>query len=458
MALSNSNNKLSFSPEEPTTAYLFNIPYFATADITVTVLKSGETAETILSYAASPANDGQFKVDATNGNPSDGATITIGGSGYGSGDKVTIERIVAVTQEYDLQEGSSIDPTALNKAFDRAIAQNQQQQDSLDTMITFPNTDTSITYKISESPTSRANKILGFDGSGNVNAQTISSVAGSAVTGGDGIDITANQVTVDVTSDFSFNSGELQLAANSVDTSEIVDSAVTEAKIGNNAVTSSKIAGNAVGSAQISDGAVGSSELAGNAVSLPTMAQIATKHIIGRTTAGTGNPEHIPFSGRIQRLIVEDTGSTLTTTASIPYDTTLPTSSEGYEIATVNVTPTSTSNKLKMNFSFIWTTTQAQDRMMVCFFEGTTCKRTFHLMTPVGNAGVSVGNPVTHNWFNGDFEFTPSGTSQVAYSVRVGAIDGDGTSTTLTWYNSQNGTHFGNTLASPTLVVEEWIV
>ena len=307
MAISTLKNRETYTSTANQTSFDFTVsgvrvPFFANSDIKVFKRASGETADTELTFNASPSDNTQFSITAVNNDTRQGGTIVIGGTGYADGTFITIERVVPFTQEYTLQEGSSIDPTALNTAIDRVVAQTQQLDD--DRSVTFPASDaSSVTYNITESAASRASKVLGFDSSGNINTQTFSSVAGDAVTGGNGIDITANNISVDVTSDFTFNSGELALAtdsvdtaeikANAVDTAEIADSAVTEAKIGNNAVTASKIAGNAVGSAQISDGAVTSSELAGNAVSLPTMAQIATNHIIGRTSAGTGNPEHI---------------------------------------------------------------------------------------------------------------------------------------------------------------------
>ena len=331
MAISTLKNRESYLSEANQTSFDFTVsgvrvPFFANSDIKVFKRASGETADTELTFNASPSDNTQFSITAVNNDTRQGGTIVLGGTGYAAGTTITIERVVPFTQEYTLQEGSAIDPTALNTALDRAVAQTQQLDD--DRSVTFPASDaSSVTYNVTESAASRANKVLGFDSSGNINTQTFSSVAGDAVSGGDGIDITANNISVDVTSDFTFSSGELALAtdsvdtaeikANAVDTAEIADSAVTEAKIGNNAVTASKIAGNAVGSAQISDGAVTSSELAGNAVSLPTMAQMAQNTVIGRLTSGTGNPEHIANG------IVDPTRNYHSTSANTTSNTTI---------------------------------------------------------------------------------------------------------------------------------------
>jgi|TARA_B100000424_G_scaffold255243_1_gene234034 hypothetical protein len=277
MSLSNTSNKLQFSPSSPTTVFNFNIKFFNEADIVVTALVSGATSEVTLTRVSSPSSNTEYKVDPTGGDPANGADITIGGAGYTSGDKVTIERIVSMTQEYDLQDGAAIDPTALNTGLDRAVAQNQQQQQVLDNSLSFPVSDAdSITYNITESATSRANKLIGFDSDGDINTQTFSTVAGDAVTGGNGIDITGNQVSVDVTSDFTFSSGQLQLATDSVDTAEIKANAVDTAEIKDNAVTTAKLPD----STSTSDG-----------VTLAKLQHIATDKVLGRTTASDGDVE-----------------------------------------------------------------------------------------------------------------------------------------------------------------------
>ena len=125
MALSTTTNKKSYTAVSGQTKFDFNIPYFDTTDISVVRVDSDGTYTT-LAYNASPSSATQFSVTATNSDTSNGATITLGGTAT-TGSTYTIERTVPYTQQYDLQEGSTIDPTALNKALDRVVAQNQQQ-------------------------------------------------------------------------------------------------------------------------------------------------------------------------------------------------------------------------------------------------------------------------------------------------------------------------------------------
>ena len=104
----------------------------------------------------------------------------------------------------------------------------------------------------------RASKYLAFDSDGNPTA-----IAGTA----DPLN------TVDTA----------QLVNSAVTTAKIASTAVTTAKIADDAVTQAKIADDAVGSAQIADDAVGSAQIADNAVALATQ---TTGNYVADITAG----------------------------------------------------------------------------------------------------------------------------------------------------------------------------
>ena len=235
MSLSGIYSVKSYTASASQTEFDYPYAFFADSDIKVSIQSTAGVIST-------PT----FTVAATNGDPSQGATITLS-TGAASGDQVTISREVPVTQEYDLQEGSTIDPKALNTAFDRAVAQNQQQQSENQRSVIHPIDDPkdsngvpTLSYDV-PSVANRANKVLAYDSSGNVTVNTFSTVAGDAVTGGNGIDISSNVVSVDNSTDFTFTTGKLALAADSVDTSEIKDNAVTTAKVLNSNITKAKI-------------------------------------------------------------------------------------------------------------------------------------------------------------------------------------------------------------------------
>ena len=260
MSLSGIYSVKSYTASASQTEFDYPYAFFADSDIKVSIQSTAGVIST-------PT----FTVAATNGDPSQGGTITLS-TGATAGDQVTISREVPVTQEYDLQEGSTIDPKALNTAFDRAVAQNQQQQSENQRSVIHPIDDPkdsngvpTLSYDV-PSVANRANKVLAYDASGNVTVNTFSTVAGDAVTGGNGIDISSNVVSVDNSTDFTFTTGKLALATDSVDTAEIKDNAVTTAKLPDSTSTS--------------DG-----------VTLAKLQHIATDKVLGRTTASDGDVE-----------------------------------------------------------------------------------------------------------------------------------------------------------------------
>ncbi len=278
MALSGTTNKITFTAVAGQTQFTVpsSIPFFDATTIDTANKKFGDIKVTKESAAgvitqltpdATPADGTEFKIDATNGDPAQGCVVTIG-AGATLNDKYTVERDVAYTQEYDLQGGATIDPTALNKALDRVVAQNQQQNDEFTRTITFPVTDAdSITYNVDTSATDRAGKLLGFDSSGNVTE--LAQISGSA--------------SVDT-------SRGLQLVNNQVG---VKDDGITNAFIANDAVDTAQIADDAVEQAQIADNAVGTSQIANGAITKAKIEDVTNMRVLGNTSGSDSAPQEV---------------------------------------------------------------------------------------------------------------------------------------------------------------------
>ena len=278
MALSGTTNKITFTAVAGQTQFTVpsSIPFFDATTIDTANKKFGDikvTKETAagviteLTPDATPADGTEFKINATNGDPAQGCVVTIG-AGATANDQYTVERDVAYTQEYDLQEGATIDPTALNKALDRVVAQNQQQNDDLARTITFPATDAdSITYNVDSSATDRAGKVLGFDSNGSVTE--LAQISGSA--------------SVDT------NRG-LQLVNNQVG---VKDDGITNSLIADDAVDTAQIADDAVEQAQIADNAVGTSQVANGAITKAKIENVTNMRVLGNTSGSTTAPQEV---------------------------------------------------------------------------------------------------------------------------------------------------------------------
>jgi hypothetical protein len=240
MSLSTQTNKQSYSPAGGTTSFDFNITYFDDTDIVVTIEDvAGEITEFV--------NETGFSVTATNGDPSNGATIVLSVATT-AGDTVVISRQVPYTQEYDLQDGSSIDPTALNTGLDRTVAQSQQLLDDGSRHLTHPITDPSgLTYD-APSVIDRASKATGWDEDGNVVALSLSDSGTVSGNENAGITISDNIVSAKVDGVTTGFDGTGNI--------EVIDDAITTDKLLNDAVTNAKMADNSVDTVEIVDSAV----------------------------------------------------------------------------------------------------------------------------------------------------------------------------------------------------------
>ena len=227
MSLSNEENFEKYSPSVPTTEFEWGIYYFADTDVLVDV---EDSAGDVTSLVLNASTDG-FTVQATNGDKREGATITTTES-YTSGDNITISREVPYTQEYDLKSGQAVNATALNKALDRVVAQNQQQNESGDRHLVHPITDAAgLNY---EAPTviNRANKALGYDANGNVVALDLAdsgTIAGDATKGINVVNNVISSRVDETTIDFDVE-GKHEVKDGGVTTAKIADANVTFAK------------------------------------------------------------------------------------------------------------------------------------------------------------------------------------------------------------------------------------
>lgn len=271
-------------------SYSFDIPFFASSDLKCFVQLQTSEAPVELKQAADNTafsgltvgdGNGEFSIHSTDFTA--GGTVFIktfsslgSGVALASGQTASIERIVPLTQEFDLQQGASIDPTALNTALDRTVAQSQQIDDKISKAITFPSTDSSsISYSVNEAAETRAGKVIGFDATGSITPLTVTTLStGTATTVAGGLGIVNTDGTLSVNNDpdhINFDgNGKLKIATDGVTSTELADNAVDTAAITDLNVTTAKIAN--------------------DAVDFTKMAHISANSVIGNATSGTATP------------------------------------------------------------------------------------------------------------------------------------------------------------------------
>jgi hypothetical protein len=332
MALSSELNRQTYSALAGQTDFPFTLPFFDAT--TVSGEKYGdikvyqeETDGTLTSLVANESPvAGQFKVVTSD--PGNGCTVTLG-AGASLNDIIVIERDVAYTQEYDLQEGSTIDPSALNKALDRVVAQNQQQNDLFTRTVEFPVTDNNVTYTVGSS-TARANKALGFDASGNVTELDIAQEGGFSVDSNEGLSLVSGQLSAKVDSTSTeFSGGNIavkdagisvdKLATDAVETVKIKDDNVTYAKI-QDITTSNSVLGNTATGEVTERALVGDILIDDDTMSTPSNQKGATQESIKAyvdNSVSPLRPKFITLTGGTRSLSQASTTANYTHTFNI---------------------------------------------------------------------------------------------------------------------------------------------
>tara|TARA_B100000131_G_scaffold196762_1_gene189107 strand:- start:276 stop:1103 length:828 start_codon:yes stop_codon:yes gene_type:complete len=171
MTLASAQNtpRVAYTASGSQTVFAIPFEFFGVTEIKV--YKNG----TAMSYNANPSNNTQFKVTGT-ASASDsayefgsGGNVTFG-AGLTASDKVVIVRDVVIERTTDFPVNGAFDITALNTQLDThtAIMSDIDQQVTRSIRL-LDSDETTPTLTI---PDGRANKILSFDGSGNVSVSS----------------------------------------------------------------------------------------------------------------------------------------------------------------------------------------------------------------------------------------------------------------------------------------------
>jgi hypothetical protein len=142
-----------------------------------------------------------------------------------------------------------------------------------------------------------------------------------------------------------------------------------------------------------------------------------------------------------------------TANSYIPYDTSTPLSTEGTQLATASITPSSASNKVRVRGSFLAGSRNMIDSsswgVVVAVFRGTTCIGSMTNSQFVDySSGTSGPGPIA-------FEFldSPATTSATTYSIRIGCRGDTGGNI---WKTCGDGsTTLGGTLNNSLFTLEE---
>jgi len=146
-------------------------------------------------------------------------------------------------------------------------------------------------------------------------------------------------------------------------------------------------------------------------------------------TAGTYHSVTVNDKGLVisgsdsSNQIITGSFASSTGTTIIPADTTTPLSTEGSQIWSANITPSTTSSKVSISTQFTLDSGQSSRTITVALFRGTTCIQAYaiYFSSTVQPRSTSV-----------QFVDSPSTTASTTYSMRVGI------SAAGSWYINQN--------------------
>ena len=147
---------------------------------------------------------------------------------------------------------------------------------------------------------------------------------------------------------------------------------------------------------------------------------------------------NLPGGGKVLQVVDVHNGSVSTFTASIPFDDTIPQITEGTEIMTLSITPTSTTSKLFIQAGVFATPSANNMIITTCLFEGTTSNALSAIYWRDSLAGFGDIAQLNHTMVSGS-------TSIKTFRIRMG-IDSGSSTTTVNGHGG--GRRYGGVISS----------
>jgi len=158
---------------------------------------------------------------------------------------------------------------------------------------------------------------------------------------------------------------------------------------------------------------------------------------------GSPNPPSGATVSKLVQVVNTQTGAVATGTTVLPLDDTIPQNTEGTEFMTLAVTPTSATNKLRVEVVVLASLTPAPDNLIVALFQDTTADALAAAFQFIGTSTAATIVVFSHYMTSGT-------TSSTTFKVRAG-MNGAGTVT----FNGQSGSRkLGGVIASSITISE----
>ena len=363
-----------------------------------------------------------------------------------AGETATATLAVPNTQSTDYKNASPFNAETAEDAFDKLTLKNKQQQEEIDRAVKFGLT--SVDNLTFASPSGNANKFLKLDSTATiVEYDTISANGLAAIVEdttpqlGGNLDTNSNDINISEDNVITFEgatSNDFESTLTVVDpTADRVISLpnATDTLVGK--ATTDTLTNKTLTSPVINTAISGTAFLDEDTLVSDSATKVASQQSIKAYVDSTY------ISGQAVQVVNVQEREVATGTTTVPFDDTKPQNTEGTEFMALAITPTSSSNKLLIQFvgSFDSTVT---NRSIVSLFQDSIADALGTVRT-ANVTGQGVAAPAVLNHF-----MTAGTDSLITFKIRAGPS----TAATLTFNGLASARSFGGAYASSITITE----